>query len=338
MIHKDEQFGKGWLPEKPSVKDYRAEELMTAFPPVTWVEKPVDKWKRYLPIRNQAQSSACVSFTLAVLLGIENLLEEGKFVILSPRTIYARGYVAPGGGMYYSEAIKIGNETGATLESLLPSDGKDESGMRDLSDEKPSDRIVAKTYRGGAFVFLPVDIDAIASIIQSGRAVAMGTRFNTGGFSTGEVILKPNGTYGHAVAGVDFTIWKGEKAIIFQNSWGDGWGFGGLGVITESQMKSGGFVTGIYYQNLTNQEATGTKPKIKILVNSLKPGQKNSEVSKLQIMLQYLGHFPSDVTLTTGYYGGISRQAVKDYQTKHFPEATGIADKATIDSLNAKFS
>lgn len=334
---RDQQFGKGWIPEPATEKAYLAEELMGSFAPVVWKEKPIDSWRRYNPIRNQAMSNACVSFSLAVVLGVENLIEEGKFAILSPRSIYARGYVPPVGGMYYSQAIKIGNETGATLESLLPSDGKDEAGMRDLSDEKESDRLVAKVYRGGAFVFLPLDIDAIASIIASGKAVAFGQRFNKGGFATGEVILAKDGEFGHGTAGVDFTMWKGEKALVGQNSWGEGWGFKGLYVITESQIKSGGLVTGMYYQKLTNQQAVGTKPKLQILVSHLNIGNKNGEVVKMQLMLQWLGYFPQESDLVTGLYGGITRQAVKDFQLKAGAPTTGVADANTIAALNALF-
>ena len=334
----DDQFGKGFLEEPVSDKAYKVEEVMSAFPPVNWVEKPQSTWRRFLPIRNQATSNGCVSFTLAVMLGVENLLEENKFVTLSPRTIYARGFVPPEGGMYYSQAMQIGKEYGATLEVLLPSDNRDEIGMRDLGDERESDKIVAKTYRGGAFLYLPNDIDSIASMISTGKAVAIGTRFNSGGFSTGEVTLTQGGFYGHAVLGVDFTLWKGQKALVIQNSWGSGWGFDGLGVITEAEIKKGGLVVALYYQTLVNQEATGERPKIKVLANTLRIGDKNGEVTKLQLMLQYLGYFPQDVDLTTGYYGGITRRAVIDYQTKEVIPATGIADTFTIKTLNDKFA
>lgn len=333
MINADELYGKGWIDEPESEKAFKAEEIISAFPPVTWTEKPVASWKRRLPIRNQAQSSSCVAFTTALILGNENAIEEGKFVVLSPRSIYPRGFL-PGGGMYFSEGMKIGNEKGATLEHLLPSEGKDESGMKDLSDEKESDRLAAKIYRGGSFIYLPKDIESIASVIAMGKIVALGVRFNSGGFGTGEVKLHPGGVYGHAIGGTDYTIWKGEKALVFQNSWTNTWGFSGMGVITESQMTNTGFSAAIYFENLQNTPGT-VKPTVKIKAISLNVGQNNKDVIAMQIILQFLGYFPQNQDIT-GYYGGISRQGVKDFQKKEGLPDTGIADENTIKKLNAK--
>ena len=102
-----------------------------------------------------------MSYVLAVILGAENRLEEGKFVQLSPRAIYGKGF-EPNGGMFYAKALQLGKDNGAPLEVLLPSEAKGEDEMRNLQDERESDRIVAKTYRGGSFVYLSLDIEEIA--------------------------------------------------------------------------------------------------------------------------------------------------------------------------------
>lgn len=328
----DKKHGTGWLGDEPSDKAYKVEEIYSAYDTVVWTEKTPDQWKRFEPIRNQNGSSACVSFTVALMLGAENKLEENKFIVLSPKMIYGRGF-EPNGGMFYDKGLSLGSTQGSTLEVFLPSDSLGENSMRDLSDEKESDRIIGKIFRGGAYIYLPKDIDVVASFIQKGKVLAGGTRFNAGGFNSGEVILSSNGTYGHAIALIDFTIWKGEKAIIFQNSWGSGWGFGGLGIITESQFKSGGFILSAYYEDLKNSTSTTEKPKLKILATNLKIGDNNGEVMKLQIILQHLGLFP-EVQKCTGYYGGITRQGVKDFQVKYGLSVTGIADADTINKLN----
>lgn len=330
------EYGTGWLGDVPDPeKAYKAVEIYSAFDAVVWTEKKPEEWKRFLPIRNQNGSGACVSYAVATLLGVENYLEEGKFVNLSPRAIYARGY-QPEGGMFYEQALKLGSDNGSSLENLIPSDLKNEEEMRKLEDEKESDRLIGKIYRGGAFIYLPKDIDAVASFIQKGKAVAIGTRFNSGGFSNGEVILTENGTYGHAITGVDFTLWKGEKALVFQNSWGSSWGFNGLGIITETQFKSGGYVLSTYYEELKNEVRTDIKPRLKLYATSMKVGDSNGEVMKMQIMLQYFGFFPAGVKCT-GYYGGITRQAVKDYQLKNGLAVSGVADTAFINNINNSF-
>ena len=329
------EHATGWLGDIPDPeKAYKAEELYSSFDAVVWTEKKPEEWKRFLPIRNQNGTSACVGYAVATMLGAENYLEESKFINLSPRSIYARGY-QPEGGMFYEKALSIGSENGATLESLLPSELKKEEDIRKLDDEKESDRIIGKIYKGGKFIYLPKDIDSVASFIQKGKAIAIGTRFNSGGFNNGEIVLAENGTYGHAITGIDFTLWKGEKAIVFQNSWGDKWGFGGLGIITETQFKSGGYVLSAYYEELKNEIKTGIKPRLK-LYSTMKVGDSNGEVIKLQIMLQYFGFFPSDIKCT-GYYGGITRQAVKDYQLKNGLAVSGVADAAFINNINKSF-
>lgn len=331
----DKRFGKGWLIDPPDDRAYRVEEIMSTFKAVNWREKTPDEWRRFPPIRNQGGAGACVGYTVQLLLGIENFLEEGKFVMLSPRMIYARGYVPPDGGMYYASGLQIGTDIGSAPEVLMPSELKDEQYMRQLADEKESDRIVGKTYRGGSFVYLPLNFDAIAGILATGKAIALGTRFNSGQWSSGEVKLTANGQYGHAITATDYTLWKGQKSIVFQNSWGENWGFKGLGVITEDQNK-GGLVLACYYTDLQNKPSTGPKPKLRILAPLLKVGDKGSEVTKLQTVLQYLGFFPAGQECT-GYYGGITRQAVKDYETKNSLPADGAADADVIRRLNEFF-
>lgn len=330
---KKKSYGTGYIPEKETGKEFRVEEVFRALAPVSWVEKKPSEWRRFFPIRNQTVTSSCVGHTLSTVLGVENFLEENKFVVLSPRSIYGRGFEKDG-GMMYSKALEIAYKDGSAPEQLIPSENKTEEQIRDLTDEKESDRIIAKVYRGGNYVWLPLDIDAISAILNTGKAVCLGARFNPGGF-TPEVKLDANGIYGHAIVGTDFTMWKGEKALVFQNSWGEGWGFGGLGIITESEMKKG-LVVAVYFQDLKNQ-ASSDRPNLQIKASDLTTGMQSPEVMKLQLMLQYLGFFPSNID-TTGFYGGITRKAVKDYQGSIGLLQTGIADTETIKKLNSKFS
>ena len=82
---------------------------------------------------------------------------SGKFVFLSPRMIYGRGF-QPGGGMFYDQALKLAKDIGACPDALLPSDNKDEASMQYLGDERESDRIAGKIYRGGNFLYLAKNI------------------------------------------------------------------------------------------------------------------------------------------------------------------------------------
>ena len=336
-----EQFGYGWLGDEKEYFDernYHTEEIFKSYPSPNWIEKKPSEWRRFEPIRNQSTSSSCVAHSLALALGIENYLEEGRFEVLSARFIYARGYVAEtGGGMYYLQALEIARKEGTCLEQQMPSLGLDENAMRRRDDETPNVRWVAQIYKANSYIFLPLDIDVIAGIIeQTKKGILLGTRFNSGGFSKPEVVLDKNGIYGHAVTATDYTLYNGKRALIFQNSWGrDNWGINGLGIITEEQFKNG-VVLAAYLIDFRYEPQKTNKPKMVINANSLKIGDRGSEVVKLQIGLQWLGYFPAKQECT-GYYGGLTRQAVREFQKNYGLQVTGIADLNTIEKFNEIF-
>jgi len=336
-----EQFGYGWLGDEKEYFDernYHTEEIFKSYPSPNWIEKKPSEWRRFEPIRNQSTSSSCVAHSLALALGIENYLEEERFEVLSARFIYARGYVAEtGGGMYYLQALEIARKEGTCLEQQMPSMGLDENAMRRRDDETPNVRWVAQIYKANSYVFLPLDIDVIAGVLeQTKKGILLGTRFNSGGFSNPEVILDKNGIYGHAVTATDYTLYNGKKALIFQNSWGrDNWGINGLGIITEEQFKNG-VVLAVYLVDFKYEPQKTNKPKMVINANFLKVGDRGPEVVKLQIGLQWLGYFPANQECT-GYYGGITRQAVRDFQKNYGLLVTGNADLNTIKKFNEIF-
>ncbi|MBS7621538.1 peptidoglycan-binding protein, partial [Candidatus Bathyarchaeota archaeon] len=304
---------------------------------VEWKEKKPSEWKRYLPIRNQSTSGSCVAFAIALGLGTENLIEENKFEVLSARFIYSRGYVPETGGMYYLNALEIARKEGTCLEQQMPSDGKNEAEMR-VKDDTANMRWVAQIYKANSYVFLPLNFDRWAQFLAENpnKVILTGLRFNPGGFSSGEVVLDRNGVYGHAVNIVDYTLWKGQKALVFQHAWTDKWGFGGLGIITEEQFYRG-VILGAYLIDFKYEPSTKPKPVLVIYANTLKVGDRNRDVVKLQVGLQWLGYFPADVECT-GYYGGITRQAVREFQKAYNLNVTGIADFNTIKKFNEIFA
>ncbi len=337
---KKKQFGFGWVGDEKEHLDernYHTEEIFKSYPSPNWIEKKPSEWRRFEPIRNQSTSSSCVGFATALALGVENYLEEGRFEKLSARFIYSRGYVeATGGGMYYLQALEIARKEGTCLEQQMPSDGLDENAMRKRDDETPNIRWTAQIYKANSYVFLPLDIDIWAGIIQSTNKVFLtGLRFNSGGFSKPEVILDKNGKYGHAVNIVDATLYNGKKALIFQHAWTNKWGINGLGIITEEQFKKG-VILGAYLIDFKYEPQKTNKPRLSIVSQTLKMGDRGSEVVKLQVGLQWLGYFPSNQECT-GYYGGLTRQSVRDFQKNNGLPVSGIADFNTIKKFNEIF-
>ncbi|GIW67943.1 MAG: hypothetical protein KatS3mg096_811 [Candidatus Parcubacteria bacterium] len=335
-----EQFGTGWLGDEKEHLDERnfhTEEIFKSYPSPNWQEKPVNQWRKFEPIRNQSSSSSCVGHSLALVLGIENYLEEGKFEVLSARFIYSRGYVPDGGGMFYLQALEIARKEGTCLEQQMPSLNMNEEQMR-VKDDTPNARWTAQIYKANSYVFLPLDIDIIAGTIEeTKKGILAGVRFNDRGFANPEVVLDKNGKYGHAIVFTDYTLYKGKKALIFQNSWGrDNWGIGGLGIVTENQFKNG-VVLGAYLIDFKYQPQSSNKPKIYLNTNLIQIGNRGTEVVKLQIGLQWLGYFPANQECT-GYYGGITRQAVRDFQKAYNLPVSGIMDLNSIKKFNDIFA
>jgi hypothetical protein len=183
---------------------------------------------------------------------------------------------------------------------------------------------------------LPLDIDIWAGILQSTNKVLLaGLRFNSGGFSKPEVVLDKSGEYGHAVNIVDATFYNGKKALIFQHAWTNKWGINGLGIITEEQFKKG-VILGAYLIDFKYEPQKTNKPRLSIVSQTLKMGDRGSDVVKLQVGLQWLGYFPSNQECTS-YYGGLTRQAVRDFQKNNGLSVSGIADFNTIQKFNEIF-
>lgn len=287
----------------------------------------------------------CVAFSTAKVLGIENYLEETKFVRVSARDIYERRKNKPDKGMYLRDAMKIGHEFGATFEQLMPSERMNESQANDASDRTPLCEIVAKPARGGSYISIPFEINSIASIISKGKGVLLGARFNHGDWHNPEVITRKDGRLGHAFVGVDYTIWKGKRAIIFSNSWGINWGFQGQGILTEDQFS--GLMGAWYYEDLKNENNLGIpKPEWKFEKN-LEFGLKNDEdVKMLQLCLQHLGMYPKNA-ITSGNFLGVTLRAVQVFQLQfkndisryagYQIKGTGFVGPGTRGKLNELF-
>lgn len=65
-------------------------------------------------------------------------------------------------------------------------------------------------------------------------------------------------------------------------------------------------------------------------VRLMKKGMSGQDVSTLQSDLASLGHYSYEVT---GYFGDITQNAVKDFQSKHGLAADGIVGRATMNSI-----
>lgn len=340
-------------PKEDRLKDYSTRELfgaagVPAAGAVEWKEKPESAWPHY-PEFDQDGSSSCVANGSAKGLGILNVREEGVFMDLSRRDFYSRRANKPAEGMWGADAGNIGVK-GVTLESLMPSQGRSEAQMNDASDRKPSFDEVAKIFRAKSWLSLPLNIDAVAGAIESaGHAIL----FFKWAYSEWDQVVptiagtdRPNH---HCIAGVDYFMHNGKKAVLIDESWGPK--NIKQRIVTEDWFRSfytdpnGRMTWAHYFVNLSNiaqnEQILPDKPKFRF-TKSMKVGDQNPDVAMLQRCLGYLkdadGYLFPLTQSPTGLFGGITRSAVKRFQAIHGIPQTGEVYELTLAALNTEFA
>ena len=192
---------------------------------LNWIEKNFDEVSRF-PVRDQDGSGSCVAQTLALILGIENFLEEGRFVEFSAKDIYTRRSNKDTMGMMGVEALEIVRKYGCTLEAHIPSQKQNEVEMNSI-DRKISDEEIAKIFRIKDYYQLPFILDQIATIMESGRKNGVAKPLMVWFmFPRKEWTAIPElsgSNYDmvhHSVTAVDYGMLNGVKGIFIQDSWG----------------------------------------------------------------------------------------------------------------------
>jgi peptidoglycan hydrolase-like protein with peptidoglycan-binding domain len=327
------------------MKDFSQEELGLASA-VEWKEKSDKTWiNKAFSKFFQDSSSSCVSQSMCKAMGIENYREEGRFVDLSRRDFYERRYNKPGEGMNYYDACQIAQQ-GVTLESLMPSYGQNEAQMNDASDRKPVDKKIGEIFRMKNFIATGFNIDAIASVLQQGKPVPIGVRFNFDEWTREVPIITTNAPkYGHGICALPYShqIYKGQKAIAIADSTGlDSAIDGQYRILTESFLSR--LVSSWYFEDLSNLAVFNGKdetPKYKFTKEMGVGLMNDSEVKKLQEVLSTIqdkdGYlFPLAVYGATGNFLGITRQAVQRFQIlKNIQPVTGYVGPLTLAALNS---
>lgn len=312
-------------PPEEQAKDFKFEELVASAAPVNWVEKPASEWRSF-PIFDQDGSGSCVAQTLKKMLGVYVWLKTGFFVKLSASHIYQRRANRPADGMGADDAFKIVQQ-GTTLEDFAPSEKMNDAGM-DAIKVLPFMEEIGKVFKIGKPIVGPTkDIEAIASIIQqTGKAVMVWFYFSNGltprEWVDVPVIKYPNllltgpNTARHSVAAVDFTLYKGKKALIIEDSWGLDKATNGKRVITEDFFKKRNWYAA-HFMNFAF-EGTVSKPHYRFTKDlEFSPTPSfDPDVVALQDILKYETLFPSNVE-STGYFGSITRDAVGKFQEKY---------------------
>jgi len=354
----EREFRTGFLDDirdkKEKAKDFSSRELFGAPPALKWPDW--DTWRtdkdnrevlETVSVQDQGHSSSCMAQALSVCLAINNWREEGKYRRMSPRSVYPYRRNKPDEGMFADDVGNIATERGIVFESLLPSDGMNEEQMNSLSDQLPSFREIGKIYKAGLYIWVPPDIDSLATILSQRRPALITVRFGSGEWAkTTPVVLDVPTPYGHGIAALPnaFFLYNKKKSVLIQDSWGIKTGIDGRRIVSEDWFKKGRVKSALWFedlQNLTLQNRVLDKPRYKFTRN-LPLGATGSDVAMLQRCLGYLkdanGYLFPLTQSPTGYYGGITRDAVKRFQALHGIVTTGEVYQITRAELNTIFA
>lgn len=311
-------------------QDFSHEEVAAAAAPfVVWTEKAKYQWRRF-PKRDQAYSSSCMAHSGVKMLGVENVVEEGKFVKLSALPVYRARANYPGLGMWQQNLFDLLSKPTACLEEQMPSMAMSESVMNLPVTLTKEMRSKAEYYRSNGYLFLPPgDIDEIAKVIDRGKAVHLIM------FFTGEeywrdvpVLIQTDMTdprddraLRHGITAVDYTLYQGKKALVIEDSAGGESTIdqSGQRIITEDFLKARCYGAG-YLIFRKNAEEAVPKPQYNF-TRSLWFGLKGDpEVAALQKILQYEGFLPyllGSSPLPLGNFLQMTASALKKWQVKH---------------------
>jgi hypothetical protein len=304
-------------PQEEKEKDWH-KDLATSIS-LNWIEKDFDEIKSF-PVRDQSTSGSCVAQSLALILGIENFLEEGRFIEFSAKDIYTRR-TNEGMGMIGIEALDIVRKNGCTLEVLVPSQHMGETYMNEIEREI-SDIEIAKIFKIKDYYQLPFDINKIATIMDSGRkdgvAKPLMVWFMFPRKEWTSIPKVSTSTYDmvhHSVVAIDYGILNGEKGIFIQDSWGlHSTTVNGLRFISEDYLQRMSFCA--YVNDMPNDG--------KVIRRILRKGMTGDDVKELQRLLGIKDD---------GIFGNNTYLYVYNFQKKNGLVADGIVGDNTWSKL-----
>lgn len=294
-------------PKEDLVQDYQGIELLAGA--VQWQEKK--DLKKVNRVKNQGQVGQCVAMTTATLLEIELHRLTGKWLELSPLSIYLER-ANQGDGMWVYDALDIAKKKGVSLEALFNSEGYNESQANQLKMNSTA-RAYAKalTEIDLSYLYLPINIDTIAQALDKGHGVGLILYANSNEYGDVPFVSKKltweSASITHSITALDYTLYKGQKALWIVDSWGLT-GIGGYRYITEDFLNER-ITTASYFDKFILDVGKTNKYHF---TKSVQIGMRDNEIIKIQDFLTERGYFP--VGLSTGYYGNITAQAVLKWQ------------------------
>jgi hypothetical protein len=250
-------------------------------------------------------------------------LKTGIWVDFSAKWPYMQRSNFPEEGMSAQDQLS----KGMVPDDLLPSDNLTEAEIN-KNPNYPWLEELGQTFQMGTPILLPIgDIDALASTIEAtGKPIQIFVRFGSGEWGQVPKTTASYLPYVHSLTVLpEYGMYKGEKAVLVQDSWGKDLGtINGKRILTESFYRRRNLFAQ-YWINFRFE-----KPK-------KKPSYDGS-VKSLQECLKFEGIFPSNID-ATGFFGSITKNAVIEFQKKYEIEpALGYVGPKTIQKLKELFN
>lgn len=294
-------------PAIEKLKDYDSREILAGDPVIKWEERE----PKFYSERNQSGSLSCMAQSGAKMLGINFT----PFRDVSAYGIYRERANFPNGGMWNQDVGEILTKKFVSFnEKSLPSQFMGESEMNKQYIVTEAMKQEAKLNDALKYIFVPNNFDEIVKVLALGFPVQLMIFANENEYlkyipEVKDRKMTPSSApFRHGITAVDFILKDKVKYIVIEDSAGNESTKKGQRLLSEDFVNTR--VYGAMYITVFSDKAEPFKFK-----NIIRFGDKSEDVRKLQEFLQKQGLFPKNQT-PTGYYGGITRKAVKDFQIK----------------------
>jgi len=315
-------------PQSEKDKDYKAEEVFAAVPPVFRVVND-GEWAKY-QVRAQDGSGSCVANTIAKMFEVMYKLKSGISIKFSHAPIYINRVNKPNTGMVGTDALDLAIKIGTCKEIEMPSENKNDQELDAMTLPDNYDTLNKLVHPRNRLV-CPVDFDYVASMVNKlGCAMVWVDTSYSAWCKDIPTAGGKGGGVRHSITAVDAVNLNGTDYLVIEDSWGKfggKYGQNGQRLISRSMWADGFYFAAVLtdFEYSSNDKASFDKFE-KVMTY----GTKQPEVVRLQDFLKTQGLMPSNLD-STGYYGEITRKAVYLFQVKN-----GVDSLDILNSINGK--
>ena len=322
--------------QKDKDKDFDSREIDLGEVKYLTLKQAEKNAKAYVE-RDQYSTSSCVPSSICNALWNteqENLAQEPNYRMRSN---------FPQEGCFWHDQLNLAVNFGMAKRKFVAEAKKESDANKFILTDAIAES--AKEHKQASYVYIK-SFDDLITAINKGYAVVFSIGSNRKEYAN----TKPKVIGGaidiqHAICAIPNTVYKDKDEIGFFTT--DSAHFGGYAkrIITEDFYKNRKRFDGAYFIDLSFVEPkkwiTPAKYKGVKFTRDLTVGSSGYDVKVLQEILKANGLFP-DMTCTE-YFGGITRQAVKDFQKKYEESIlwvvglklpTGFLGKSSRNKLN----